>query len=299
MRNMQELSIESLYHAYKPLLFSIAYRMLGTVHDAEDIVHDIFITVQTKDILQVDNIKAYLCKIAANRSIDTLRELKKQRALYTGPWLPDPLITEEGHNPLHAVEREDSITYAMLVALEDFTPIERAVFILREMFTYDYKEIGEIIGKSETNCRKIFSRSSHKLIPVSDSQPVTAAALQQFAQIVLYAAQTGNMEGFISLLSEDIRLYTDGGGKISAALRPIYYPERVSAFFISLIKKYSSSLPAEGTQPLTLTAVNGQPAIIFQMDGMPNMMILHMSEKKVVDIYVMRNPERLLPLLSH
>jgi len=156
------MEVEHLYIQYKPLLLSISYRMLGSLNEAEDIVHEIFADLQVINIENINNIKAFLCKMVTNRCIDFLKSARKQREVYTGPWLPEPLIFEDKDDPFHTILQQDQITYAILTLMETLNPIERAVFVLKEAFAFHYSEIASLLEKEEANCRKILSRAKKK-----------------------------------------------------------------------------------------------------------------------------------------
>lgn len=153
------METEQLYEAYQPLLFSLAYRILGSVMDAEDIVHDVFISFNNmEDVQSIENMRAYLCKMVTNRSIDKLRSAAHKRNVYVGMWLPEPFV-EEIDDPSESFVMKESISTAYLLLLQQLTEVERVVFILREVFSYDYEEIASIVEKSSVNCRKIFQRA--------------------------------------------------------------------------------------------------------------------------------------------
>lgn len=217
------------------IAFSIAYRMLGSFQDAEDIIQELFADLQEKDIGQIDHIQAYLTKSITNRCINELQSARKKREVYIGEWLPEPQVALSAQIPAEYVEEKEKVSYAFLVVMSRLNPVERAVLMFREVFGYHYKEISSIIGKSEANCRQIHSRLKQKLnedISVF-SQPVEE---QQLAQLFIESAKTGNFEEFSKKLIEDAVLYTDGGGKVRSALRPIYGKSRIYAFLRSCFK---------------------------------------------------------------
>nr|WP_257350656.1 sigma-70 family RNA polymerase sigma factor [Pseudalkalibacillus decolorationis] len=155
------MGLDTLYKSYQPFLYSIAYRMLGSVTDAEDIVHDVFLRLNV-DNDQVKDLKAYLAKMTTNRCLNYLNSARKRRETYEGPWLPEPQVNEPDL-PLDKVVTDETVSYAFLVMLDQLSPVERAVFVLREAFAYDYKDIAEMLQKTEVNCRKIHSRAKRKL----------------------------------------------------------------------------------------------------------------------------------------
>lgn len=288
-----EMAIEQLYRTYKPLLFSIAYRMLGMVSDAEDIVQDVFLTVQKVDPHQVTNMKAYLCKMTTNRCIDLLKSTAKQREVYPGPWLPEPLFTENLTDPYEQLLQDDTISYAMLKLLHVLNPVERAVFILREAFSFEYADIANILDKSEANCRKLMSRAKQKLSP---DRSYTKLHTQQSAKLVeqfIAAARSGNIEDLISVLAQDVILYTDGGGKVKAALKPIYGHERVIKFLVGVAGKLPSDITAHPAP------INGQVGLLFTSNHRPHTAaIIALEEVKeeehlIKRLYFVMNPDKL------
>ncbi|NEW08004.1 RNA polymerase sigma-70 factor [Paenibacillus sp. SYP-B3998] len=282
------MDIADLYNEYKPLLFSIAYRMLGSVADAEDMVQDTFINAQQLQASEVNHVKAYLCKMVTNRCIDYAQSARIRREMYVGEWLPEPLLLNT-NDPLHAMERDETFSYAFMVYMEKLTAIERAVFILREAFEYEYMDISEIVGKSEANCRQIFSRLKRKLheeqAPAVHNDEHAYSLAQQF----LHASSTGDLDGLIRSLSEDVIMYSDGGGKAVAALNPIVGRERVIKFLLGIRTKRI------GLYEYHVVNMNGQTGIIITEQGKPvtAVNIEIESEGRVQRIFFMRNPDKL------
>lgn len=282
---------DQFYLEYKPLLFSIAYRMTGTITEAEDITHDVLLDFGKLNEGQIENIKAYLCKMVTNRSIDYLKSARKQREVYIGPWLPEPLIFHDV-NPMHAVLMQDSISYALLCLMEQLSPVERAVFVLREAFGYEYEEIASILEKEVANCRKILSRARRKIDYKDDVDPlqVNQEELQHLVQSFLVAATTGNTESFLNLLANDAVLYSDGGGKVKAALVPIETRERVAQFIFGLLRKFGQ----DDELKFELVNVNGQSGILIKRDNKPeNVVCFGIEKNQIKHIFSIRNPEKL------
>ncbi|WP_159439992.1 RNA polymerase sigma-70 factor [Bacillus sinesaloumensis] len=282
---------EAFYKEYKPLLFSIAYRMIGTISEAEDIIHDVLIDFEKTNSDQIINIKAFLCKMVTNRSIDYLKSAQKQREVYIGPWLPEPMIIDDS-NPVYAMVIQDNISYALLTLLEQLSPVERAVFVLREAFGYEFDEIASFINKDVVNCRKILSRARKK-IDYKDNRNnrhVEEAKLQQLVQTFLLAATTGNMERLLQILSNDAILYSDGGGRVKAAVVPIKTKERVAQFITGLIRKFGS----DDELDIGLVTVNGQCGIMIKRNNQPeNVVCFEVEESQIKYIFSIRNPEKL------
>ncbi|MDM5188727.1 RNA polymerase sigma-70 factor [Bacillus sp. DX4.1] len=285
------MDTEHMYQEYKPLLFSLAYRMLGSIMDAEDIVHDAFLTLNhVENPESIDNVKAYLCKIVTNRTIDKLRSSAQQRNVYVGTWLPEPLI-EESSDPSSTYLIKESISTAYLLLLQQLSEVERAVFILREVFQYDYDEIASIVNKSSTNCRQIFHRARKSILDqpknsILDIEHMTAC-VEQFA----LALQRGDISEMLDSLKVDAVFKSDGGGKVTTALKPIYTAERIVRLFLSVIKK----LP-EGYS-FKFRKVNGGPGIVVYIGKQAAYVLsFEFEEKKITSIYMMANPEKLVHL---
>ncbi|WP_419874164.1 RNA polymerase sigma-70 factor [Candidatus Pristimantibacillus sp. PTI5] len=297
------MELDSVYRMYRPLLLSIAYRMLGSVTHAEDLVQDAFVTVQqqnsNKEGEPVRNLKAYLCKIVTNRCLDYLKSSRNKREVYVGPWLPEPLVQDyaavpatasaEGQDPLQMIVLEDTISYAFLFLLERLTPIERAVFILREAFEYDYRDIADFVNKTELGCRKIYSRLKRKIQDEPPAELISSAQSEQLVLRFLHATATGDMEGLFAMLAEDIVLYSDGGGKVMAAINPITSSKRVLAFIQGLTSK------GDGQGSVRLVIVNGQLGFVLSSpsEPYPTVVSLEFKDDRVQRIYLVRNPDKL------
>ncbi|MFD2611210.1 sigma-70 family RNA polymerase sigma factor [Paenibacillus gansuensis] len=193
-------NIEDLYKTYKPHLFSIAYRMLGSSSDAEDMVQDLFISIYAYQNENINNIKSYLSKMMINRCLNELKSARKKRIRYVGNWLPEasvPLIVE---CPLVSLERHDTTSYAFLILLDNLTPLERAVFILREVFMYKYSEIGKLFNKSEVNCRKIFSRVKKKVNQLAEKNELLTPHPTEEKELMIRfisAVTNGNIQSLV------------------------------------------------------------------------------------------------------
>jgi RNA polymerase sigma-70 factor (TIGR02957 family) len=297
------VELDSVYRTYRPILLSIAYRMIGSVAHAEDLVQDVFVTVQQQDIHKEDgpvrNLKAYLCKIITNRCLDYLKSTRKKREVYVGPWLPEPLVQDymvvpsstaaAGQDPLQTIVLEDTISYAFLVLLDRLTPIERAVFILREAFEYDYHDIADFVNKTELGCRKIYSRLKRKIQDEPPAKLISSAQSEQLVLRFLHATATGDMDGLFAMLSEDIVLYSDGGGKVMAAIKPITSSQRVLAFIQGLASK------GAGEGDVRLVKVNGQLGFVLSSpsDPYPTVMSIEFKNDRIQRIYLVRNPDKL------
>lgn len=282
---------EQLYEAYKPLLFSLAYRMLGSVMDAEDIVHDTFLSFsQTEEIESYGNVKAYLCKMVTNRAIDKLRSAAHKRNVYVGMWLPEPLV-EENDDPSMTYIMKESMSTAYLLLLQQLSEIERAVFLLREVFGYDYDEIASIVEKSSVNCRQIFHRARKSIMDKPKVSKLSTKQMAAYVEQFVTSLQRGDVQGMIEILKTDAIFKSDGGGKVTTALKPIYTSERIVRLFLGITKKLSEE------HSITFRIVNGVPGIIVNVNNRAAYVLsFEFQEEKISSIYMMVNPEKLIHL---
>lgn len=284
------MSIEELYKLYKTPLFSLAYRMLGSVMDAEDVVQDAFLSYdQQFDAVPIRNERAYLYKIVTNRCLDLLRSSAKKRELYVGPWLPEPLI-EKGApdgDPSDTYLRSESISTAYLLLLQQLNPMERAVFILREIFHYSFEEIADMVGKTSANCRQIFHRAK-KSIHFNPGQHPSVSIAEEKIKDFVNALLQGNTTKMLELVSEDVVFYSDGGGKVRAAQVPVVGFEKVLKLHQYLMNMYA------GKFTYSFLMVNGLPGIRFQLDeGIQYVYSFAYRNHKIQAIYIVANPEKL------
>src|SRR5437660_11659563 len=218
------LVVES-FESYRPYLSSIAYRMLGSAMDAEDMVQETYLRYQTTPAEPIRSLKAYLTTIIIRLCMDQLHLARRKREVYVGPWLPEPILTTttpSSEDPAERVDREESISLAFLVLLEQLQPFERAVFLLREVFEYEFAEIAMMLDKSEAACRRSFSRAKKHLVDRRPRFPPAPEMHRQLLTSFLAAVRSGEMTTLTNLLSENVILWTDGGGKArTAALHPI------------------------------------------------------------------------------
>ncbi len=280
-----------IYERHRPLLFSIAYRMLGSVADAEDAVQEAYLRWREAPERKMRSPKGYLSTVVTRLCIDRLRSARARREEYVGPWLPEPLLTEPSSEPGDVAVLDETLSMAFLVLLESLTPVERAVFLLREVFGYGYDETSAIVGKGEANCRQIARRAREA---VAARRPRFESSREQEERLVghfVEACQSGDMEGLLGLLSEDVTLYSDGGGKARAALNPIRGSERVARFLLGILSKVPSDFSARTAQ------VNGKPGILGYEGGRPtSATTLEAAEWRIRAIRIVVNPEKLRTL---
>jgi RNA polymerase sigma factor (sigma-70 family) len=232
------------YTGYRPLMFSIAYRMTGSVGDAEDIVQEAFLrlTRVLRDGTSITAPKAYLATVTTRLAISYLRSARVRRESYVGAWLPEPLIAGREPDPAEHAEMSDSLSMAFLVLLESLSPTERAVFLLHEVFGYDYREIAEITGKSEPNCRQILTRARQHVDEGRSGVkgPRFEASREQRDEVArrfFAAAEGGDLAALLELLAPDVVVVGDGGGKAWAAARPFHGTQQVARFMLGLARR--------------------------------------------------------------
>ncbi|MDQ1911430.1 RNA polymerase sigma-70 factor [Paenibacillus sp. GD4] len=280
--------VGQLFTEYRPLLFSIAYRMLGTVADAEDIVQETFAAMQAAQLERISNIKSYLCKMVMNRCLNECKSARRRREEYVGPWLPEPLIAEQDL-PAAAAENNEALSYAFLVMLDRLSPLERAVFVLRTAYEYDYADIGEMVGRTEVYTRKLYSNARKKLQPeaaVRGEEHVPVSRRQRLERFVA-AFQRRDVEGLMRMLNEDAVLVSDGGGKVRSAMKPIYSRDRVTTLLEVIARGNLAGAEAQIRQ------VNGREELLFYKEGRLKSVFCFAWGEKIDTIYAVFNPEKL------
>ncbi len=285
-----------LFETYRSYLFAIAYRMLGSAMDAEDMVQETYLRYSATPPESIASLKAFLTTIITRLCMDQLHLARRKREQYLGPWLPEPIITADAPELAQVEERVDtaeSISLAFLVLLEQLQPIERAVFLLREVFEYDYAEIASFLGKSEAACRQSFSRAKKHLGDHRPRFPASPGTQKQLLTGFLQAVNAGEMSGLMSLLAEEVTFWGDGGGKVKgAATRPITGRLEVARFFLHTGNVFRSSLP-EGAH-VELAEVNGQPALIIRAGERAfSVLTIEVEADLIQAIRVIANPEKL------
>jgi RNA polymerase sigma-70 factor, ECF subfamily len=278
----------TVFEEHRPLLLGAAYRMLGSMWDAEDVVQDAYARwARTEQ--EVANPRAFLLTVVTRIALDQLKSARVARESYVGPWLPEPVATGS-LGPLDTVELRDSVAYATVHLMERLTPPERAVFVLREAFELPYEQIAEIIGSSVANCRQLHSRGRRRLAGASRFRPAPET-YSRLLRTLLSAVETGDLGDLGQVLSEDITVWNDGGGKVRAALRPVAGIDKVLPFLAGLL------VTREFAVGPTLD-VNGQPAGLLYVAGEPRVCALRVERDRIAAIYVVNNPDKLrqLPL---
>jgi RNA polymerase sigma factor (sigma-70 family) len=237
--------MEELYEQFRALLFTLAYQLTGSAADAEDAEQDVFFKACDVHPERLEEPKAYLCKKVTNHCLNLQKSARRRREVYVGPWLPEPIRTPEADTLETTLVRRELLSYAMLVLLERLTPTERTVFVLREAFGFDYLEIAELLGKRETNCRMLMSRARSKM-GITEEEPVAAEAVElEWVSRFLTSLEQGNVDHVLSLLTEDVILVSDGGGKVIAATSPIQTRDRVARILLDGFGRIQGKLHIE------------------------------------------------------
>src|SRR5579859_6066123 len=287
---MTTMSVDE-FQNYRPLMFSIAYRMLGSATEAEDIVQEAFLRYQTTAPGEIHSHKAFLTTVVTRLCLNQLQSARSQRETYIGPWLPEPVLTEadERFAPVQQAELHDSLSIAFLTLLEQLTPLERVVFLLREVFDYDYAEIAEILGRDEAACRQMLSRAKKHVAEHRPRFKPTPEAHRQLLDEFLQAVTTGDLDDLMQLLSEDVVMWADGGGKArGAATHPLHGREAVARFMIA------STAFAPGPLAAEITAVNGEQAVIVRSGETPVAVLsVTVDNDKIAEVRAIGNPDKL------
>jgi RNA polymerase sigma-70 factor, ECF subfamily len=289
----QEEGVSDSYEQFRPLLFSIAYRMLGSASDAEDIVQEAFLRFhrESEKGTPIESPKAFLSAVATRLAIDQLRSARHRRERYVGTWLPEPVLTDPGSDVTQHAETADSLSIAFLVLLESLTPVERAVFLLREVFEYEYEEIATVVGKSEENCRQIAVRARRQVVARKPRFEASRQRREELARRFFEAVIEGDTSGLLELLAADVVVYADGGGRAPAFPRPVHGRDRAARLLLGPTAR-GARLGVIGMQTV---AINGQPGALFHdAEGRTVVAVmLDIADGVVQTVRAISNPEKL------
>jgi len=284
MANRPDAATEA-FLAHRNLLFTIAYEMLGSAADAEDVLQETWLRWAGVDLDTVENQRAYLVRIATRQTLGRLRTLGRRKESYVGPWLPEPLLTAP--DVAEDIELAENVSMAMLLVLETLTPTERAVFVLREVFDVEYDEIAEAIDKTPAAVRQIAHRARAHVAARRPRGVASAAETRDALEAFQQAAQTGDLQHLLDILAPDVVFLGDGGGVKQAVPRPIVGSEKVGR----ILRAGLANLAAASLQP---AQVNGYPALILRFDGeVDTVLALRIDDGLITGIYAVRNPEKL------
>ncbi|MGW1375527.1 RNA polymerase sigma-70 factor [Streptomyces sp. NPDC002446] len=284
-------SATDVFEEHRSVLFGVAYRMLGRVADAEDVVQDAWLRWSGADRTQVREPRAFLVRTTTRLAIDRLRQVQSRRESYVGPWLPEPLATDFAGTVPDSAERTvfaESVTLAVLVTMESLSPLERAVFVLREAFGYPYAEIAEALDRSEAAVRQLAGRARRHVAEGRPRFEVDPVQQRDLTERFLAAAAGDDLEGLLRLLAADARLVGDSGGKAKAPLRIIESADKVARFLLGVAKKTPS-----GTE-FTLVELNGGIALLARNGEAPDSVLqLGIRDGRIHTVYIVRNPDKL------
>jgi RNA polymerase sigma-70 factor (ECF subfamily) len=283
-----------VFEEHRPVLLGVAYRMLGRVADAEDVVQEAWLRWSGADRTEVREPRGYLVRITTRLAVDRLRQVKARGETYIGPWLPEPYVTDFGDTVADTAERAvlaDSVSLAVLVVLESLSPLERAVFVLREAFGYPYAEIAAMLERGEAAVRQMAGRARKHVEERRPRYEVDPVQRRDLTERFLAAAAGGDIEGLMSLLAPDVRLVGDSGGKAKAPLRVLETADKVGRFIVGATRK---GIPAPSFRFLEL---NGGPALLVLSGDKPDSVFqLDVLDGRIQSLYIIRNPDKLRSL---
>lgn len=279
-------SATEIFVAHRNLLFTVAYEMLGSAADAEDVLQETWLRWVTVDHGQVRDPRAYLVRITTRQSLNRLRTMRRRREAYVGPWLPEPLLTAP--DVAEDVELAEKVSMAMLLVLETLSPTERAVFVLREVFDFSYDEIASAVDKSPATVRQIAHRARQHVDARRPREIVSPSEVRTAVEAFQRAVETRDLQGLLDVLAPEVVLVGDGGGVRQAILRPVIGADKVARLIIGGLSKVKGTLTGEPT------VVNGNPALLVRLDGeIDGIMAIRVENGRITGLYYVRNPEKL------
>ncbi|MEU0847598.1 RNA polymerase sigma-70 factor [Streptomyces flaveolus] len=283
-----------VFEEHRPLLLGVAYRMLGRLADAEDVVQEAWLRWSRADRTDVREPRGYLVRVTTRLAVDRLRQIKSRGETYVGPWLPEPYVTDFGDVVPDTAERAvlaDSISLAVLVVLESLSPLERAVFVLREAFGYPYADIAAVLEREEPAVRQLAARARKHVDERRRRYDVDPAQRRDLTERFLAAAAEGDLEGLMAMLAPGVRLVGDSGGKSRAPLRVLETADKVGRFLVGAARKNAPDAT------LRFLEVNGGPAALVLAGGKPDFVLqLDIADGRVQAVYILRNPDKLRSL---
>ena len=281
---------EDTFESHRNHLMGLAYRMTGSVADAEDILQEAYLRWERTDVQTVRQPKAFLSKVVTRLCLDSLKSARARKETYVGPWLPEPVLGEGAMAVDDATELAQDISMALLMALERLSPAERAAFLLHDVFDASYGEVADALGRSEAACRQLTSRARAH---VQSTRPRYRPSEDEHERVVRAfgaAVLSGDVDGLQKVLAEDAVLYPDGGGRVLSALRPIYGSERVVRFLFGVLKKFPLGAGAQ----ISERTINGAPGFYVEEEGRPVQTIaFDVQDGRIAAVYIVRNPEKL------
>ena len=280
-----------IFEENRKTLEGLAYRMLGSLADAQDLVQDTYLKWLNNDTGNIHNPRAWLIKVCSRLALNNLQSARVKRETYIGVWLPEPFIDEKALDISAQVELDETVSVALLLTLEKLTPAERAVHLLHEVFEYSFEEISNIIGKESANCRQLAGRARKRIREDKPRFQTTPEEQKNFLDLFLKAAREGELEQFKEILAGAVELYSDGGGKVSALDEVLSGANTVGKFFIGIWKQYVLN---NITMKISLQWFNGSPGILLIEDGtLTTAITLDINSEGIQHIYAIRNPDKL------
>ncbi|WP_410673319.1 RNA polymerase sigma-70 factor [Amycolatopsis sp. cmx-4-68] len=271
---------------HRNLLFTVAYEMLGSAADAEDVLQETWLRWADIDLAQVRDPRAYLVRITTRLSLNRLRTVKRRREAYVGPWLPEPLLTAP--DVAEDVELAESVSMALMLVLETLAPTERAVFVLREVFDFGYDEIAAAVGKAPAAVRQIAHRARRHVDARRPRAAVSAGETRAVLESFQRALESRDLQGLLDVLAPDVVLMSDGGGVKQAALRPVTGADKISRFILGGVGRTEAAVTS------VPTVVNGGPGLVLYLDGeLDGVMAVRVEAGRITGLYYVRNPEKL------
>lgn len=292
-------TVTDVFEEHRPVLMGVAYRMLGRVADAEDVVQESWLRWSAADRAHVREPRAYLVRVTTRLAVDRLRHVQSRRESYVGPWLPEPLVTDYGPTVPDTAEQAvlaDSVSIAVLVVLESLSPLERAVFVLREAFGFPFSEIALTLDRGEPAVRQLAARARKHVDEGKPRYAVDPDERRDLTARFLAAATSGDLDGLMSLLAPDVRLVGDSGGKAKAPLRVIETADKVGRFLGGAARR---GVPEGAEIEARFLEINGAGSVLFLVDGKPHSLFqLDVADGQITYVYIIRNPDKLVGLVS-
>jgi RNA polymerase sigma-70 factor (ECF subfamily) len=284
---------DELVLAFEPQrvrLIGLAYRMLGSYAEAEDVVQDAFLRVRAVNVREIVDPPAYLFKTVARLCLDRMKSARMRRETYVGTWLPEPILAEPDLQPDAALELADDLSFALLLTLERLSPPERAAFLLHDVFAVEFDSVAQVLDRSSAACRKLAERARNQVMSERERFVARPEDEERLTQAFFAASATGDVEALTRLLAQDAVLYTDGGGKRNAALNPVYGRDRIARFFAGIIRKPTYVAP----QAVVTRRVNQLPGCVLRYEGGDVVVAaIELQGDSIHRIYIVSNPDKL------
>ncbi len=280
--------LDETFEAHRPGLERLAYRMLGSLADADDVLQDAYLRWSGADRSSVRSPRDYLAAVVTRLCIDRRQAIEERKKTYIGQWLPEPLVEPGRSEPARHLETAESVSLALMVVLESLSPFERAAYLLRRIFDFGYDEIADVLGKTEAACRQLVSRAEGRIHEGRPRFEPRTEDAERLTTAFLEACTTGDLDGLLAVLSTDATLYSDGGGKALAALAPIHGADRVARFFLGITRKAPEDIE------IRAVCVNGQPGFLLRHEGqVVQVLAFDVVDGRIETIFAIRNPEKL------